>query len=453
MKRTTLHARIDSYRSLPRIFKEYFGAAGIKKYAANTGWHFLQKFITLPISLITLAIVTRYLGPEQFGIWSYTLSLVGITGVLASFGIDDIVFRESAAASDEENNHILGSAFVIKFFGGLLSFFISAVAVYILDTDPLIRTMVIIMAAGFLFQPFNVLKTYFQARVQTKYSAVVVTTVFLATAALKICFALWGVNLLFFAYITIVESVLYSLLFVGIYMLRRNNVLYWKASWSTMHPMLISAFPLILSSISAAIYTRIDQVFLMQMVDETAVGVYSVGIRIAEYWFFIPSIIATSVFPSIVMLRKSNKEKYLDRTIELTVLMLAITSVGAVGIYFLGPYVIPLLFGAAYSSAIPILTLYAWAGPGVAINIALTKYLIAEDTTRWIFICSVFAMIINVVLNLLLIPEYGIYGAAVATLISNFLFSVPVLLLHKTRRSLSHALRVYFKRAITRVHG
>jgi len=88
--------------------------------------------------------------------------------------------------------------------------------------------------------------------------------------------------------------------------------------------------------------------------------------------------------------------------------------------------IIQLLFGNEFSSASPILTIYIWAGVAVFLGVASSQYLINENLTKLSFSRNLVGMILNVGLNLILIPKYGIIGSAVATLIS---YSIIILTL------------------------
>src|SRR5690606_34693863 len=86
------------------------------------------------------------------------------------------------------------------------------------------------------------------------------------------------------------------------------------------------------------------------------------------------------------------------------------------------PLIVPLLFGTPYAPAIPIVQLYIWSLLGYFLTVAATKYLVTEDRIRDICIFSVVAAAASILLNLTLIPVFGLSGAAAAAILSSLLF-------------------------------
>ena len=84
--------------------------SGFRKYFANTSWLMGERVLRMVVSLFVGIYVARYLGPEGFGLLSYTLSFVWLFSSLASFGLDDILVRELVQHPEQRNN-LLGTVF------------------------------------------------------------------------------------------------------------------------------------------------------------------------------------------------------------------------------------------------------------------------------------------------------------------------------------------------------
>jgi O-antigen/teichoic acid export membrane protein len=163
---------------------------------------------------------------------------------------------------------------------------------------------------------------------------------------------------------------------------------------------------------------RIDQVMIGSMLDNEAVGIYSVAVKLSETWYFIPMMISTSVFPAILKARKKSQELYLKRIQTLFDAFTWFTIIIALGVSLLSPFIIDILYGDKFASAATVLSIHIWAGVFVFLGVASSKYLIAENITRITFYRTIAGAIINILLNLIFIPTYGIIGVAVATVIS-----------------------------------
>jgi O-antigen/teichoic acid export membrane protein len=163
---------------------------------------------------------------------------------------------------------------------------------------------------------------------------------------------------------------------------------------------------------------KIDQVMLGAMLGEEAVGQYSVAVRISTVWYFIPSILATSLFPAILNARKQSAELYKKRLQSYFDLNAGLAYLIVIPLSIAAPWVILLLFGEVYKPAGPILAIHAWSALFVFLGGAREQYLVAEKFFKFSMKCTAVGAIVNLVLNFFLIPSYGCNGAAVATFIS-----------------------------------
>jgi O-antigen/teichoic acid export membrane protein len=97
--------------------------------------------------------------------------------------------------------------------------------------------------------------------------------------------------------------------------------------------------------------------------------------------------------------------------------------------------IIKLLFGIQYQFAGNVLRIHIWASVFVFLGVAIGRYLITENYTKISFLRTFMGGIVNVILNIILIPKYGINGAAIATLISYFISTFLIVLIPKTYRN------------------
>jgi len=166
---------------------------------------------------------------------------------------------------------------------------------------------------------------------------------------------------------------------------------------------------------------RIDQVMLQEMIGSEAVGQYSAAVRISEAWYFIPMVISNSLFPAIVNAKKQSEELYYARLQRLYDLMVWMSIAIALPMTFLSDWVVNLLYGSAYSQAGSVLMIHIWAGVFVSLGLSFGKYLLVENYTNKYFNRTLIGAVANIILNYFLIPRYGIKGAAIATLIGQFI--------------------------------
>jgi O-antigen/teichoic acid export membrane protein len=185
--------------------------------------------------------------------------------------------------------------------------------------------------------------------------------------------------------------------------------------------LLRDSWPLILSGMVVAVYMKIDQVMIKEMLDSEAVGQYAAAVRLSEAWYFIPMVISSSLFPAIINAKKISEELYYERLQKLYDLMVWMAVAIALPMTFLSDWVVELLYGSEYSEAASVLMVHIWAGVFVFLGVASGKWFITEDLQKYSFYRTFFGSVANIVLNFILIPKLGINGAAIATLVSQII--------------------------------
>ncbi len=163
---------------------------------------------------------------------------------------------------------------------------------------------------------------------------------------------------------------------------------------------------------------KIDQLMLGGMIGDKEVGVYSAAVRISEVWYFIPVAIVSSVAPSIVEAKKIGEDLYYRRIGHSFRVLTGI----AYGIAFLmavfSTRLVLLLFGPEYAGAGVVLAIHTWAAVFVFLGVARGPWILNEGLMTLSLYSTTAGAVVNVVLNVLLIPRFGINGAAIATLLS-----------------------------------
>lgn len=405
----------------------------LKKVIKNITWLVADNIVRLFVGTIVGIWMARYLGPDQFGTYNYALAFVALFGSLVALGLDNIVIREIVKNGDEKDA-ILGSAFFLKLISGMATFLVIVLLINNIESaDFLTKIIVIIIAAGFIFNSFDVIAFWFQSEIRSKYVVYAKNSAYLFTNALKILLLLGHASLVSFAWVGLLEIAMGSFGLIIVYKFSREEIFKWKVNFIIIKKLLANSWPLIFSGLTVTIYMKIDQVMIGNMMVSREVGIYSVAVRLSEIWYFIPMAIAGSVFPAIVALRKINAKLYLERLQIFYDLMAWLAVLIAIPVAFFSKDIIYLAFGSQYIEAAPVLSVYVWAGIAVFLGIASEQFLLAENLVKISFIRTALGGLSNVLLNLYLIPRYGIIGSAWATLIS---YSVSTLAIVFDKRAI-----------------
>lgn len=408
----------------------------------NSGWLFADNILRMGVGLLVGIWIARYLGPQQFGLWSYVIAFMALFGGFAALGLDGIVVRE-LVTNPEKSDALLGSAFALKLIGGSITCLIAILAISLMRSgETLVLWLAGISAAGFIFQSVNVIGFYFQAKVQSRYTVQAASGAFILMTLVKISLLITSAPLISFVWAGLGEVALSALFLLVSYRINHHNVRKWRYEWHVARDILRDSWPVMLSSISIMIYMRIDQIMIGQMLGDKEVGLYAAAVRINEAWGFIPTAIVSSLFPAIIEARKKNGTFYRERLQQLHDLMVWISLAVAVPLTILSDWVILLLFGQAYEQAGVVLAIHVWGGLFAALGIARGSWMLAENLQKYSVWCIGAGAVVNVPANLLLIPAYGIKGAALGTLFSQVVVAVVApFFFAKTRPSSIMAVR------------
>lgn len=361
--------------------------------------------------------VARYLGPENFGLFSYAQSFVGLFAVIATLGLDSIVIRE-LVKDESKRDILLGTAFRLKLIGALLVLIFLAVAIKSSHQDALTTLLVFVIASATVFQSFKVIDFYFQSKVLSKYIVYVNIVSLFISSLVKVALILNEAPLIHFAYTILFDSFVLACGFLYVYRYNKFFTNRWQFDAKIALSLLKDSWPLILSGIVISIYMKIDQIMIKEMLNAEAVGQYAAAVRLSEAWYFIPAVIAGSLFPAIVNAKKISEELYYARLQKLYDLMVWLAIAIALPMTFFSDWLVEILYGATYNQAGNVLMIHIWAGVFVFLGVASGKWFVNENLQMLSFKRTFYGMIVNIILNVLLIPKYGISGAAVATLIS-----------------------------------
>lgn len=406
----------------------------LQKALTNTGWLFGDKVLRMGVGLFVGVWVARYLGPGQFGLLNYAIALVALFGAVANVGLNGIVVRD-LLNQPETANDTLGSSFFMQLCGGLVAFGMAVVAVYLLrPEDPLSKLVVAVLGFALVFKASDVVRYWFESQVQSRYVVWVENGVFLLFATIKIGLILSDATLMAFVWASFAEALLVAIGLLLMHAKRAGGIGAWRVRANRVKTLFSDSWPLILSGLAVMIYMRIDQIMLGQMLGDEAVGVYSAAVRISEVWYFIPTAIVASVFPAIVAAKKQGGAQYHQRLQNLYNAMVALALAVALPMTFLSGWVIEVLYGNAYTGAELVLALHIWSALFVFLGLASGSAYLTENMQMLAFGRTLLGAVINVLANFILIPLFGILGAAMGTLFAQIVAAYLFDLFHpKTR--------------------
>jgi polysaccharide transporter, PST family len=389
-----------------------------RKIIGNTGWLFASRVFRIGVSLLISTWIARYLGPNRYGILQYALAFCSFFLPLSTAQMGPVTTRDLVQSPDSKHT-ILGSAFTLQLGGGCLAAVLAVSAIWLLAPgDATLQLLVAIISLKFVFNSFQPIENWFEAKVASKFRVFASNLAFIGVTTLEICLVLYQAPLIVFAVTIILETLIFSLGLIFFYCRDGENILHWRTDRGSIQYLIKESFPLVLSSTAWMIYTSIDRVMLGNMIDSKTVGIYSSAATLSESLSFLPIIVCSSLYPAIIQAKNQSKSAYQAKLQKFYDLLSGLAYGLILLLLPLSGWVITFLYGEPYRPAVPILMVYLWSCLFSFQGIAQSKWIVSEGLQRFDFYSRLAGLISNISLNLILIPRYQGMGAAIATLIS-----------------------------------
>ena len=382
----------------------------------NIYWAMIGKFVKVFTEFLVGIFVARYLGPEQYGLMNYVISFVTIFSIIATFGLDDIEIRE-LAKNQENKNKILGTSFRLRIYFALLTLGLISLTLYITKTESATSLLILIYTISIIFSTLNVVKNYFISIVLNKYIVLTEIIRCLIGAAIKVILLLLHADLIWFIISLAFDFMLLATGYYTAYKHKIGEIKKWYYDIPTAKLLIKESFPLLLSGTAIIIYQKIDQIMIYEMIDDGALGLFSVANSLTGFALFVPTIIAQTITPILVDLHNKNHDVYKDRIQQFIDYMLWSSIAFSIILGFVA-YLIPYIYGKEYTNAIIVLQILSWKLVGSSLSSASGQLIILEGIQRYAVIRNIIGCIICISLNFLLIPIFGINGAAISAVIT-----------------------------------
>lgn len=390
---------------------------GLRKILENLSWLMLDRVVRMGMGLFVGVWVARYLGPMQFGSLNFAMSFIALFATAATLGLDAIVVREVVNKAADAHE-ILGTSLALRMGGGLLAVGISIASLMLIQMhDRQAMVLVSILSITLVFQAFDTIDSFFQSQVRSKITVWAKNGAFLAFAAIRVALIYAKAPLWTFAAAITGEMGLGAAGLVLGYYLSGGRINSWRTSKKRAAALLQQSWPVIFSAMAIMVYMRLDMVMLKMMKGDLAVGLYAAATRVSEVWYFIPLAIVSSVSPAI-MRAKDDPELFYGRIRRLFAMMtLTACAIGSV-VALASHAIIRILYSSSYSGAAPVLAVHVWASVFVFLGVAQSPWDITKNLLKLSLYRTIAGAVINVVMNLYLIPRYAAMGAAIATVVS-----------------------------------
>lgn len=407
---------------LPAKLQAIFAKENVNRAASNTLWLVGDKVIRIIITVLLTGYLSRYLSLSDFGKLNNAIAWFTLFGAFATMGLDSIIIRD--LVKFPENKHrIIGSGLGIRAFAALVCYSLCILCVYLDDPaqeDLNFRIITAIVSLGMLFQTFDIIDYYFQSKTASKYTVIAKLSAFTIASLAKAYLVFIKADLISFAWIWLIEFIVSAFLIAILYSTKENSLSSLRFEWSLAKRMVKDGAPIFIAYIAAYTYMKFDQIIVARMLGYEAAGLFSASARLYEMCFLVVAVITPSIYPSLINIH-NRKELFFQRYQQVTTIFSIMAYLLVGGVLILAPFIVKLQFGDAYAASANILRLQIF-GMLFMFNGGLrSSYLAIINRQDIIMVTSIVSAILNIVLNLILIPIYGVMGSAWATVVTTLI--------------------------------
>ena len=427
--------------NLRATFKVLSEHQGFRKYLANTSWLFAEQILRIFAGLLVGIYVARYLGPENFGLLNYALAFVAIFASFAKLGLDGIIVRDLVNAPEKRDLY-LGTAFWLKIIGAILAGAVIVIALALAENDHMTNLYIAIIACGLIFQSFEVVDFYFQSRVMSRYVSLCRISQLILSSLLKLYFVAINADLFWFVLVSAIDQASLAAALAFAYSKQKLGAFYAQFDKAVAKELLMSAKPLIVAGLMVSVYSSIDRVIIKEMLGVREVGLYVAASGLVAALYFVPTLMANSLFPAILNAKQQSEDMYNRR---LSLLYKYSLSFGLLVCLFVSVFATPiisLLYGQKYADSAVVLQIYIWNFLLVCFSAIVGKWLLSENMQYLLPRFSLMAIVINVAGCFILIPLWSIKGAALAALAAQL---IPLIWFGITSREIQSQLKCAFR--------
>ena len=396
----------------------------MNKVAKNATWIIACRIAQAVFGFVISILTARYLGPSNYGLITYASSLVTFVTPLMQLGFSNILVQELVHHSDMEGK-ILGTSMFLSVVSSFCCVSGVSVFAYAANPDEPVTIIVCILYSCILFfKALNLMKYWFQAKLLSKYTSIISLAAYLVVSAYKVFLLATAKNIFWFAISNAFDFALIAAGMIIVY--RKLGGQRLSISLSVGKTMFARSKHYILSSMMLVVFSQTDKIMLKLMINEAATGYYGAAVACAALTGFVFEAIIDSFRPSIFEGQSSGGTVFEHRMILCYSVIIYLSLLQSVMMTLLARMIVLILYGSAYSPSINALRIVVWYTTFSYMGSVRNIWILANDLQRYLWKINMAGALANVLLNALLIPCFGINGAAAASLMTQFFTNVIV---------------------------
>jgi O-antigen/teichoic acid export membrane protein len=409
-----------------------------KKIAFNVVTNSVVKILTTVLALVSLGMVTRYLGADGFGDYALTLTFFALFGAIGDLGLANTLTREISREGADEKR-LIGTIFTLRLGVSLLILLVTPILLIFLPYTLEVKQGIFLTGVAFLFSSsYQLLNGIFQ-KYLTMYKVLLVE---LFSKALQVAL-IWVGTTRHWGFLAIVSSLLFSMLssfLIVLWLTRRVTPFRLSLDTQFWKKFLVESLPVGITAIITFAYFKTDTILLSLLQSNTEVGLYNVAYKIIENLTFFPAMIIGLLLPIFSRFIHTDRTKFTltaDKTFKVFMVCLFPLLLGGIS---LAPKIILLIAGSGFTQSIPLLQILLFALAGIFFGNFFNAILLAGNQQKRLMWALAGVAVSNIIINSFLIWQFSYWGAAFTTCLTEL--SVAGIGWYLTRKHLHYTPRL-----------
>ena len=399
----------------------------LKRILENTGWMFFDKVFILLLNLVVTVRIANYYGTLGYGTYQYAVSVVALLEIVVNF-VDARVVKKRYSSNRAED--VVWNATISRMLFSVFSLIGGVIYLLFSGEDRnyglvfivlLINTIIINLRFG--------MQNRYEYLLKSKKVIVASNIALTIGGILQLIAVSLRLSILAIAIITAVASLLSLTIVYWQYRNEFGKLVQGKYNKELIKDLVKESIPLAIAASCAIIYSRCDSIMIGNMLSKEDVGIYAIAVKLIAVVQIGIAPVRESVFPKMMELYSDDKKQYEERYIQITSILTWIYILGVLFSFVVLPYVFRFL-KPEYAEAFPIYQVYVISSFFMYNAGLRAGHYTLINRGNILMYSQMISVIVNVVLNYALIKHVGLFGAAIATgitqgislLISNLFF-------------------------------
>ncbi|MDB2334725.1 oligosaccharide flippase family protein [Planktomarina temperata] len=404
-----------------RSFTSLIKLSGSNNVIANVGVLLLDRIVRLIGGFILTFVLVAFLEKSDFGAYSLAVAILSISALICELGLKPTIARLAALESGAIEK--LRSAIILQVGATLIIYPVLIILALNLKTEPLLQTMLILLGLTLLFRPFYSPLYWFEGQVQLERPTLFLLANYIAFFTIKITLFYLIHDIIIIIILNLFEIIIGAAIILKL--IKKNGLRITKLEYKKYDFHLVKySYPYLISSVFGVLYLKIDQLMIGTYLGSEEVAPYALASRIVEVCFILPVLFNQTIRPSLIQKNANSRSSFLISLQKIVGLMIPLGFIITILVNLICASIFHFIPNDEYQNVPSLVLLLSLSIIPIYINNSVINWFIVSESQKYLVIRNIVGVVINIILNMIMIPILGLPGAAISTALARLFIAV-----------------------------